>query len=62
LLLTKKFEASISNPSNNLVIKLKNFIESDGAKFLETSTVFIDQTDYVVDYPVLFYADCLDLE
>jgi hypothetical protein len=52
----------MSNPSNNLVIKLKNFIESDGAKFLETSTVFIDETDYVVDYPVLFYADCLDLE
>ncbi len=58
-----KFEASKSHTLKTLVEKLESFIKNIRAEFIEEiSSDEKNQTDFVVDYPVLLYADCLDLE
>jgi hypothetical protein len=42
---------------------LKSFIRDNGiVSIRERLYDSKDETDFVVDYPVLFYADCLDVE
>ncbi len=42
---------------------LESFIRDNGIKsIVGIEYDWKDKTDFVVDYPVLFYADCLDVE
>jgi hypothetical protein len=61
--LINKYEEIKSHPSKTLLEKLESFIIEIRAEFIEKiSSDEKNQTDFVVDYPVLLYADCLDFE
>ncbi len=53
----------MSFSKNNQEENIDRFIKDNSSNVsTDIQEKIEDETDYVVDYPVLFYADCLDVE